>query len=79
MEAASECFVPLDLLIDLRTKLTVALIHLRAIELAAPLVDLLMKSVFFPCVILHLKLIRYSMLIYWVILLYGRCIIQVSM
>ncbi|KAK4321495.1 hypothetical protein Pmani_007691 [Petrolisthes manimaculis] len=42
--AATECFVPLDLLIDLRTKLTIALIHIRAIELAAPLVDLLMNE-----------------------------------
>ncbi|KAK3881600.1 hypothetical protein Pcinc_013982 [Petrolisthes cinctipes] len=41
---ATECFVPLDLLIDLRTKLTIALIHIRAIELAAPLVDLLMNE-----------------------------------
>lgn len=38
-----ECRVPPDLLIDLRTKLTVALIHLRCFDLAAPLVELLMR------------------------------------
>lgn len=43
LSLASECFVPDNLPIDLRTKLTVALIHERAFELAAPLVELLMK------------------------------------
>ncbi|XP_066942698.1 general transcription factor 3C polypeptide 3 isoform X2 [Macrobrachium rosenbergii] len=41
---ATECYFPLDLLIDLRTKLTVALIHLKAFEIAAPLVELLMNE-----------------------------------
>ena len=40
---AGECFVPTKLPIDLRTKLTVALIHERAFELAAPLVELLRR------------------------------------
>lgn len=40
---ACECYVPPNLPIDLRTKLTVALIHVRAFELAAPLVELLMR------------------------------------
>ncbi|CAL4091725.1 unnamed protein product [Meganyctiphanes norvegica] len=39
---ASEVSVPDDLLIDLRTKLTAALIHLQAFDLAVPLVELLM-------------------------------------
>lgn len=43
LSLACECFVPDNLPIDLRTKLTVALIHERAFELAAPLVELLMK------------------------------------
>ncbi|XP_068231271.1 general transcription factor 3C polypeptide 3 isoform X2 [Palaemon carinicauda] len=44
LEIATECYVPLDLLIDLRTKLTVALIHLKAFEISAPLVELLMNE-----------------------------------
>lgn len=41
LSLACECYVPDNLPIDLRTKLTVALIHERAFELAAPLVELL--------------------------------------
>ncbi|KAK7076939.1 General transcription factor IIIC, polypeptide 3 [Halocaridina rubra] len=44
LSVATECFVPLDLLIDLRTKLTVALIHVKAFEISAPLVELLMNE-----------------------------------
>nr|XP_053634455.1 general transcription factor 3C polypeptide 3-like isoform X2 [Cherax quadricarinatus] len=44
LSVATECFVPLDLPIDLRTKLTVALIHVKTFELAAPLVELLMNE-----------------------------------
>ncbi|XP_076043588.1 general transcription factor 3C polypeptide 3 isoform X2 [Oratosquilla oratoria] len=41
---AADCFIPPDLPIDLRTKLTVALIHQGAFDLVLPLVELLMNE-----------------------------------
>ncbi|XP_069973320.1 general transcription factor 3C polypeptide 3-like isoform X2 [Penaeus vannamei] len=44
LSQATECYVPADLLIDLHTKLTVSLIHVKAFEISAPLVEQLMNE-----------------------------------